>query len=220
MGRINILAYGYRNWALDTFHILNMFGYELQIEKDKDKVDKVYIASLKPDLILFYGWSWIVPDWLTDKYIALCLHPSPLPKYRGGSPIQHQILNGEKESAVSIFRLTKDIDEGPLCSQVKYSLAGNMDNILARIRYIAVGETKRIIEEYMNGGIKFWDQEGTVTICNRREPYQSEITKGELQSMSAEYLYNKIRGLQDPYPNAFITCADGQKLYLTEAHCG
>lgn len=220
MGRINILGFGYRNWAVDTFCTLQMFGYNLQIERNKDKVEETFVDSVKPDLILFYGWSWRVPDWLIDKYMALCLHPSPLPQYRGGSPIQNQILNGEKESAVSIFRLTKDVDEGPLCSQVKYSLDGNMNEILSRIRYIAVGETKRIIEDYMNGGINFWDQEGEYTIYKRRQPYESEITKEEIDNYPAKYLYNKIRSLQEPYPNAYIICRDGKKLFITGAHLG
>tara|TARA_Y100001973_G_C5183304_1_gene326244 strand:+ start:1718 stop:1879 length:162 start_codon:yes stop_codon:yes gene_type:complete len=45
----------------------------------------------------------------------------------------------------------------------------------------------------------------------------SEITFEEISDNTAEYLYNKIRALQSPYPNAFIKCKDGTKLFLEHA---
>ena len=52
------------------------------------------------------------------------------------------------------------------------------------------------------------------TFFKRRTPDQSEITLKDFKTHSAKDLHNKIRALQDPYPNAFIKCADGKKLYL------
>ena len=56
------------------------------------------------------------------------------------------------------------------------------------------------------------------TYFKRRTPDQSEITIEDLKNLKAEDLYNKIRALQDPYPNAFIKCKNGTKLYLTKTH--
>jgi methionyl-tRNA formyltransferase len=56
------------------------------------------------------------------------------------------------------------------------------------------------------------------TYCKRRTPSDSEITAEELASQSAEYLYNKIRMLAPPYPNAYILTVDGKKLMITSAH--
>jgi methionyl-tRNA formyltransferase len=55
------------------------------------------------------------------------------------------------------------------------------------------------------------------TFCKRRTPSESEITTEELATKSAEYLYNKIRMLADPYPNAYIVAADGKKVMITAA---
>ena len=52
----------------------------------------------------------------------------------------------------------------------------------------------------------------------RRSPSQSEITIEDIRSKKASDLYNKIRALQDPYPNAFIRCKDGTVLYLTKSY--
>ena len=96
--------------------------------------------------------------------------------------------------------MTKDVDTGPLCAQVDYSLEGSLREVLRRIRNIGLDETTRIIKEHMNGGIKYWPQEGEVTVFKRRQPRQSEITLEELTTKPAGYLYNKIRSLQNPYP--------------------
>ena len=43
--------------------------------------------------MLFYGWSWKIEEEIYANYMSIMLHPSDLPKFRGGSPIQNQILN-------------------------------------------------------------------------------------------------------------------------------
>ena len=52
----------------------------------------------------------------------------------------------------------------------------------------------------------------------RRTEQQSEITLKELKEQPAEYIYNKIRMLQDPYPNAFIYAADERKIFITNIY--
>ena len=60
--------------------------------------------------------------------------------------------------------------------------------------------------------------EKNATYVERRTEEQSEITIKELKEQSAEYIYNKIRMLQDPYPNAFIHAVDGKKIFITKAY--
>jgi methionyl-tRNA formyltransferase len=50
--------------------------------------------------------------------------------------------------------------------------------------------------------------------CKRRSPEDSEITIDEIRNSKAEYLFNKIRMLADPYPNAFVRTADGKRLVI------
>ena len=92
----------------------------MQLSKENFSIDE--IARFSPDLVLFYGWSDIIASEIISEYSCLMLHPSPLPKYRGGSPIQNQIINGEVDSAVSIFLMDEGIDTGPICDR-KFKLA-------------------------------------------------------------------------------------------------
>ena len=116
----NILICGYRDWALNLFNNVNNSVIEKCIYiDDKDLLEEM-IDIYNPTYIFFIGWSWIVEDDIVNNYPCICLHPSPLPKYRGGSPIQHQIINGEVESAVTLFKMDKGIDTGDILFQKKF----------------------------------------------------------------------------------------------------
>ena len=83
-------------------------------------------------MILFYGWSWKIKD-IYEKYKSFMLHPSPLPRYRGGSPLQNQIISGEKNSAVTIFKINEILDGGDIYFQKKMSLNGSLNQIFDKM---------------------------------------------------------------------------------------
>lgn len=81
--------------------------------------------NLKPDLIILAAYGKILPKEILDmpKYGAINVHPSLLPKYRGASPIQFAILNGEEETGTTIMLMNEKVDEGPILSQEKIKIA-------------------------------------------------------------------------------------------------
>jgi len=212
-----ILCITYRSWATEIYNRLNeaLPNYDFKIINKKSDFKGIEdITEFNPDIILWYGWSWIVPDIILNKYTSLCLHPSPLPKYRGGSPIQNQIIDGIKTSAVTIFKMGKGLDDGDIISQLPLSLEGNIKDIFKRMSELGFSSTYKIIKK---GGYLLRKQDHKqATNCKRRKPNDSEITIDEIQNNTAEYLHNKVRMLTDPYPNAYIKCKDGSKLYITK----
>lgn len=177
------------------------------------------IKKNNPDILLFYGWSWLIPPSLHEKFLCLCLHTSPLPKYRGGSPLQNQIIKGEKTSAVSIFKMIKELDAGDIYGQRTFSLSGNMNQIFHRIVKVGTEETLRVLDGLANGNLKPVKQNSSqATVFKRRQPEDSEITIDDFKTKTAKELYDFIRALEDPYPNAFIKDKKGNKLLLTGAH--
>ena len=56
------------------------------------------------------------------------------------------------------------------------------------------------------------------TLFRRRKPSDSEITLQDFSAHTAKSIYNKVRALQDPYPNAYIVCGDGTKLFIKDAY--
>ena len=227
--------FAYRSWAFDLYRALpsqarncivqvcSIRGAEDGVPRGAKTVDQKKISVLIPalrrekiDVLLFVGWSWMVPKEMTDEFVCVCFHPSPLPKYRGGSPIQNQIIAGEKQSAVTLFRMTNGIDDGDVFEQEQYSLDGELWEVLERISLAGAKAAGRMLSRFSKGDYSARPQDGSkATIFKRRKPEQSEITAGDISKMSARQLHDFVRALQDPYPNAFIRCGDGRKLFIT-----
>ncbi len=199
---MKVLCVGYRDWAKEIYKNLkknkkNIFYLH---EKKQGLINKIKKTS--PEIILFYGWSWIIKSSIYKNYKCLMLHPSKLPKFRGGSPIQNQIIRGVKSSAVTIFKINEVLDGGDIYFQKKLSLSGSLDEIFNRIISLGTEGSFKILN---NRNIKIKKQNHRIaTFYRRRKPEESEITLKEIKNKSAEYIHNKIRMLDDPYPNAFI----------------
>ena len=212
---MKIVCVGYRKWALEIYERLKIFygtSHDIVIF-DKDNYSETSLTQENPDMVLFYGWSWKISPSIIEKYMCLMLHPSPLPKYRGGSPIQNQIINGETKSAVTIIEMTDKLDAGDILAQESISLDGNIKEILKRLTRVGTRLTKRIV----SGNITRRKQDETeATFYNRRKEKDNEITVREILSQDSQYLYNKIRMLGDPYPYAYIKTVDGKKLLIKD----
>jgi methionyl-tRNA formyltransferase len=84
------------------------------------------IKKLSPDLIILAAYGQIIPEAILTipKYGSINVHPSLLPLWRGASPIQYAILNGDKRTGVTIMRMTAGLDEGPIILQEEMALTG------------------------------------------------------------------------------------------------
>jgi methionyl-tRNA formyltransferase len=111
--------------------------------------------------------------------------------------------------------MATDISGNPLPLPKLVEGIKTLGDIFKRMEDAGVELTRHLLEY----GLQRVPQDhSAATFCKRRTPGDSEITAEELASKPAEYLYNKIRMLADPYPNAYILTADGKKLKITAAH--
>jgi methionyl-tRNA formyltransferase len=213
---------GYRDWAWATYNGLKQTPGEFVLVRNPEEL-RVALEKCGDDeveAIFFVGWSQIVDALTIETYDCYCLHPSDLPKYRGGSPIQNQILDGVLDSKMTLFKMDHGIDTGPIFKKNKIWFTGSMEDIFDILHFAAFYLIREVVDLYLNGKeIPLTPQdELEATYYKRRKPVDSEITFGELITKDAAYFERKIRMLQDPYPNAYIKCSDGRKLYITEAH--
>lgn len=97
----------------------------LQPKTLKDEEVQRQLAALSPDLLIVAAYGKILPKTVLDlaRIAPLNLHGSLLPKYRGASPIQAAILEGEGETGVSLMRMDEEIDHGPVYAAVSVTIA-------------------------------------------------------------------------------------------------
>ena len=168
-----------------------------------------YLKRKKPDIIFFPDWSWIIPNEIISNYKCICFHESNLPKFRGGSPIQNQIIRGVTKTKTTAFIMNEKIDAGDIILQKNLSLEGSIQEIFSRMSE----NDYSLILKIMNGRYKRKKQSGKPTTYSRRKPKESELKS---LNHSIRYLYNFIRMLEAPYPNAFIRIGK-QKLIFKKA---
>ena len=212
---MRVACIGYRSWALNIYdRLANTLDNNFLIFRTRAQYNEDVLKDFRPDLVLFYGWSWHVSREIINDFLCLMLHPSPLPKYRGGSPIQNQIIDGKKNSKVSIFLMNNEVDAGDILAQENISLEGSLADIFNRMEEVGFQLTLNILSD----GFKPNPQNhNEATYYKRRRPEDSEITIEELSIRTSDYLFNKIRMLDNPYPNAFIRTIDGKKLVIKTA---
>ena len=168
-----------------------------------------YLKRKKPEIIFFPDWSWIIPNEIISNYKCICFHESNLPKFRGGSPIQNQIIRGVTKTKTTAFIMNEKIDAGDIILQKNLSLEGSIQEIFSRM----YENDYSLILKIINGKYKRRKQSGKPTTYSRRKPKESELKS---LNHSINYLYNFIRMLEDPYPNAFIRIGK-QKLIFKKA---
>lgn len=210
---MRIVLVGYRKWALKAFA---QFKNLKSFSSKKDLEIFLEEFSSKEELcLIFAGWSEIIKSDIIKKHICICLHPSDLPLFRGGSPIQNQKINGITESKLTAFRMDEGIDTGPIIYKIKLSLKGHMKDIFFALENATIKIIQKIIENcdssFLSGQVQ---NESRATYFKRRHPSDSEITIEDLKTLSSKFLFEKICALEDPYPNAFIRTIDNKKLLL------
>ena len=174
------------------------------IETDdlNDKSFKSKLSFLKPDLFVVVAFK-ILPNSILNipKYGSINIHPSILPKYRGSSPIQYSLLNGDKDTGVSIIKLNSKIDAGDILGQIKSkinenSTFGELHNSLSLLGSELMIDVLNKIEKNKIKPIKQKNEQKTLA---------PKIKKSDLQINWNEpvlNIHNKIRAF-DPYPGAF-----------------
>ena len=198
---MKIVFAGYRSWALSAFieviETCNIKDYELV--KNPEELGKV-----SNSVVIGAGWSWIIPQNVIErnKVIAL-MHPSDLPDYAGGSPIQHQIIDGLTETKACLFKVDNKLDSGPVFLKKRMSLEGNIEDIFDSLKDATRDLLVQFITKYPSIS-ETPQRHSKDSIRKRLQPKDSMLTKKDIQGLSTKNLYNLMRCRENPYPNVYI----------------
>lgn len=205
----------YRPWNVEKFALirnkLSSFGEVIFISNKKDlSYDR--LKGIGPKIVFFLDWSWIIPQNITDEFFCVGFHCAPLPEFRGGSPIQNQIIRGVKNTKLSAFKMDGGIDTGDILVQRNVSLEGHIVDIFNNISNLSF----HIIYDIVIGKFVSHKQIGPGSYFKRRTPSQSELTDEYMNHSTIGHLNDFIRMLEDPYPNAYL-CVGNKKIVFKNA---
>jgi len=175
-----------------------------------------FLSTLKkyaPDIIALTAYGKILPANIINlpPLGTINVHGSLLPKYRGAAPIQWALINGEKETGITIMQMDDGIDTGDILLQEKLPIesadtAGTLSVKLAELGGTALGKVLDLLRRDRLSPIKQDESQASLAPLLKKED-------GLLNwSQSAEQLSCLIRGL-DPWPTAYTTFS-GKRLRL------
>lgn len=167
-----------------------------------------WIRKIGADIIFCFGWSRIINSEVLSMTPmgVIGYHPTLLPKNRGRHPIIWALVLGLEVTGSTFFFLDNGVDSGPIISQkkVKISSHDSASTLYEKLIQTAKCQLSEILNALSRGKLVGTEQdEGLATYWRRRTPSDGLID----WRMDAKSIYNLIRALADPYPNAEFSFA-------------
>jgi len=192
-------------------------GIPVHTPESIDSAWTARIEALEPAIIYSFSYRNLLSEEVlrTASVAALNLHPSLLPRYRGRAPVNWVLVNGERETGVTLHHMVARADAGDIVAQRAVAI-DESDNALTLYRKlvplgaglvrefhppIVAGRAPRIAQDLLQGNY-----------CGRRRPEDGRID----WNWPARRIFNLVRAVTHPYPGAFCTSA-GRKLFVWEA---
>ncbi|MFA5840550.1 MAG: methionyl-tRNA formyltransferase, partial [Candidatus Margulisiibacteriota bacterium] len=173
-----------------------------QPEKIKDGKIVRWLERLQPDIIIVVAYGKILPKEILEipKFGCINIHASLLPKYRGAAPVQWALLNGEKETGLSIMKIDEGLDTGAILLQQKIAIAedDNAETLLHKLFAgggVLLKEALNLLESKQADFIPQKDSVATFAPSLTKESGEIDWRK------SASELHNRVRALI-PWPAA------------------
>lgn len=188
-----------------------------QPDNIKDAASIEVLREVEPDIIVTAAYGQILSKELLDlpKYGAINVHASLLPKYRGGAPIHHALLAGEKTTGITIMYMAEGLDSGDIISQSAIDIKDQDDTGILHDKLSLLGselllETLPAIFEGRNNKTAQNHAEATYSPNISKEDELLDFNR------SAVEVCNHIRGLS-PFPGAYTMLEDKRfKIYGAE----
>lgn len=185
----------------------------------KIREDYEEIKKYKLDLIVTCAYGQIVPKGVLDIPRLGCInvHASLLPKYRGGAPIQHAIMNGEKETGITIMYMDEGMDTGDMIDSEKVLIDSKdtLSTLSLKLSKTGAELLERVLPSIIDGTnkrVKQDDHMATYARIIKREDERLDFHKKALE------IYNQIRALNiEPLANFVL---NGEEIKVIEGYVG
>ena len=184
----------------------------LQPEKLKDETFQADLKAWNADLQIVVAFRMLPESvWNMPRLGTFNLHASLLPQYRGAAPINWAVINGEKETGVTTFFLTHDIDTGNIILQEKIKIdeSDNVGTVHDRLMTIGAELVTKTVDKILDGSVTTTQQSVLYKDLSELKPAPKifkETCKIDFNE-KAQRIHNLVRGLS-PYPAAWCELLD------------
>lgn len=165
----------------------------------RDEESVAELLKIPCDYIVVAAYGQILPRKILDHAPCINLHASILPQYRGASPIQQTLLNGDKETGVTAMMMEEGLDTGDIIKIKKIDVSDDemVESLFERLTATACDLTVDVLENFDNYTPEKQD-DAKSTHCKK-------VTKsdGEVDFSNGVILYNKYRAFT-PWPGIFL----------------
>lgn len=170
------------------------FAAPVRLRKEYDS-----LLAFQPDLIVTCAYGQIVPDPVlaAPKYGCVNVHPSLLPKYRGGAPVHHAVWNGDAETGVSIMEMVSAMDAGNVYAQCTVPILPDetTEELNLELEKASVSLLKDTLPHILYDGLKGTPQDESKVVLARN--ISSEQEQIHFETEPVDELYNHVRALID-----------------------
>ena len=187
----------------------------LQPEKLRESSAVEELRALAPDIIVVAAYGQILSEDVLNipKYGCINIHASLLPKYRGASPIEASIINGDEKTGITIMYMEKGLDTGDIISQEEVEIGlHNAETLTVRLSEVGAELVVKTISDIENGSATRTPQDDSESsYCGKLDKSMGQLDF----SKSAVELERLVRGLY-PWPCAYMTL-DGKNLKIIDS---
>lgn len=160
------------------------------------------LKGVKADFFVILAYGMILEKKVLNmpKYACVNIHASLLPKYRGASPIQTALLNGDKNTGISIMKMGEKLDQGPvyLLQRIEIEDLDDMETLSRKLQTLSAKITPLVLVDIAEGTLSPLPQiESKATYCKKIDKKDGEIN----WNIDSEKIYNMIRAY-NPWPCA------------------
>ena len=158
----------------------------------------------QPSLGIVCGFPSILSERLAGlpRNGTINLHGGPVPEYRGGSPLNWQLIHGRSTVTISILRVTRGIDTGNILAEESFSIGSDdtIPDLHAKANTIFPELVSVLVSQFESGSVSEREQDETKA-CYWHQRHDSDGVI-DWEKLAAPEVHNLVRGLTHPYPGA------------------
>ncbi len=191
----------------------NFLDLPLVTPKTKQELTETLLGSdLNPDFLVVIAYGMIVPQAILDwpKVAPVNVHASPLPLYRGASPVQAALFNGDQYTGNAYMKMTAGLDEGPVYDFSRIELSGEelLPEVFADLSALAATDLPELLLEIKAKKIEAKEQVGEATYVGKIQKQDGQI---DFNTETASQIFNKYRAYFG-WPGVYFLVGDKRVL--------